>query len=208
LTRQRFVHFGRHPSGLGYIRIESFNDHDRVADEFDRALAALRDTPGLLLDIRDNPGGFGQPRIVGRLLRKRTLTAISYIKSGPRHSDLERSEEHLAPAGPWQYTRPIALLVNDVTGSAADLFTCELRSARRVVTVGTRTHGNLSGVARYLTLPCGLVVRISNGYVADAKDHPIEGAGNPPDIEVEPTVEDFLAARDPVLDKAIAAILK
>jgi len=208
LVRQTFVDFGRHPSGLGYIRIKSFNGREEISGEFDRALEALRDTPGLVLDIRDNTGGFGQPRIVGRLLRKRTLVAISYVKSGPRHSDLRKHEVYLDPAGPWQYTRSVALLVNDVTGSAADLFACELRSARRVVTAGTTTHGNLSGVAMFVVLPCGLVVRVSNGYIADATNRPIEGAGNVPDIAVEPTLEDFLTGKDTVIEKAVSALQK
>ena len=208
LTRQHFVDFGHHPSGLGYIRIRSFNGREQIADEFDRALDELRDTPGLLLDIRDNTGGFGQPRIVGRLLSKRTLVGISYFKNGPRHTDLDSRKDYLDPAGPWQYTKPIALLVNDLTGSAADLFASELRSARRVVTVGTPTHGNLSGVAAFVVLPCGLIVRISNGYIADAQDHPIEGAGNIPDITVEPTLEDFETGKDAVIDKAVSAMVK
>jgi C-terminal processing protease CtpA/Prc len=206
LTRQRFVHFGRHPSGLGYILIESFNGRGEIADEFDRAIAALRDTSALLLDIRDNPGGYGQPRIVGRLLTKRTLVGIANLKNGPGHSDLKKHPDYLGPSGPWQYKRPIALLVNDVTGSAADLFACELRSAGRVLTVGSTTHGNLSGVATYVVLPCGLIVRVSNGYLSDSRGRPIEGAGNIPDIAVEPTIEDFLAGRDPVIDRAIAAL--
>ncbi len=208
LTRQHFVHFGRHPSGLGYIRIESFNSHDEVADEFDRALDELRDAPGLILDIRDNQGGFGQPRIVGRLLRDRTLVSISHIKYGPGHNLLHKTEDYLDPAGEWQYTRPVALLINDVTGSASDLFACELRSAGRVVTVGTTTHGNLSGVAVFAVLPCGLVVRISNGFISDARKRPIEGNGNVPDVIVEPSVLDFLSGKDPVLDKAVDLILK
>lgn len=206
LTRQRFVHFGRHPSGLGYIRIESFNGRGEVADEFDRALEALRTTPGLILDIRDNPGGFGQPRIVGRLLQQRALVAISYCKNGPGHKDLQRVEEHLEPGGPWQYTEPAALLVNDVTGSAADLFACWLRSAGRVVTLGSTTHGNLSGVAAFAVLPCGLVARISNGYICDAKDRPVEGHGNEPDVSVSPTVAEVLNGQDPVLDKAVSLL--
>ena len=206
LTRQQFVHFGRHPSGLGYIRIESFNGRGEVADEFDRALEALRTTPGLILDIRDNPGGFGQPRIVGRLLQQRALVAISYCKNGPGHKDLQRVEEHLEPGGPWQYTEPAALLVNDVTGSAADLFACWLRSAGRVVTIGSTTHGNLSGVAAFAVLPCGLVARISNGYICDAKDRPVEGHGNEPDLSVSPTVAEVLNGKDPVLDKAVSLL--
>jgi tricorn protease len=75
-----------------------------------------------------------------------------------------------------------------------------------VVTVGSTTHGNLSGVAAFAVLPCGLVVRISNGYVCDAGGKPIEGNGNPPDVIVAPTISDFLAGRDPVLEKAVALV--
>ena len=136
------------------------------------------------------------------------MTGFSHIKNGPGHDDLARREAYLGPRGTWQYTGPIALLVNDVTGSAADLFASELRSAGRVVTVGTTTHGNLSGVAKYGALPCGLVVRISNGYVSDAKDGPIEVNGNIPDITVEPDIWDLLNGRDPVLDRAVETMMK
>jgi carboxyl-terminal processing protease len=208
LTRQHFVHFGRHPSGLGYIWIESFNGHQEIAAEFDRALEALRNAPGLILDIRDNPGGFGQPQIVGRFLRKQTLVSIAHIKNGPGHGDLVKREAYLGPTGAWQYSGPVALLVNDVTGSASDLFACELRSAGRVVTVGATTHGNLAGVGAYAVLPCGLVVRISNGYLSDAKGRPIEVNGNIPETIVEPGIRDFLNGKDPVLDRAVSLILK
>jgi C-terminal processing protease CtpA/Prc len=191
---------------LGYIRITSFDSHEEVAPEFNQALEALRTAPGLILDIRDNPGGFSQPHIVGRLLQRLALCNVVFVKSGPRHDALERHEETLEPTGPWQYGSPIALLVNEGTGSAADLFACELRSAKRVVTVGSTTHGNLSGVAAYAVLPCGLVVRISNGYICDATGKPIEGVGNEPDVPVSPSIGDILAGRDPVLERAAALL--
>ena len=205
LTRQRFVHFGRHPSGLGYIWIESFNGREEIADEFETALQALKDTPGLIVDVRDNPGGYGnsQQRIVSRFIAARTLVAANFTKNGPGHNDLTRTETHFNPGGDWQYIRPVVLLVNDVTGSAADLFTCYIRSTGRVITIGSTTHGNLSGVAAYAVLPCHLVVRISNGYICDAKGRPIERNGSEPDIAVSPSIADFLAGRDPVLDKAV-----
>jgi len=206
LKQGRFVQFGRHPSGLGYIRITSFDAHKEIAPEFDQALEALRTAPGLILDIRDNPGGYSQDHIVGRLLQRPTLCDITFIKNGPRHGDLKRHETILEPTGPWQYGGPIALLVNEGTGSAADLFACWLRSAKRVVTVGSTTHGNLSGVAAYAVLPCGLIVRISNGYVCDATGKPIEGVGNEPDVPVSPSIGDILAGRDPVLERAAALL--
>ncbi len=208
LTKQRFVHFGRHPVGPGYIWLESFNGRNEIAAEFDRALQALRDAPSLILDIRDNAGGFGtaQPHIVGRFITNRTLMAIGYVKNGPGHHELSRHEESFEPAGSWQYRAPVALLVNEGTGSAADLFACYLRSAGRVITVGSTTHGNLSGVAAYAVLPCGLVVRISNGYVCDAKDQAVEGNGTVPEVRVSPSITDFLKGKDPVLDKAVEVL--
>jgi carboxyl-terminal processing protease len=207
LTRGSFVWYGVHSSGLGYIFIDSFNGREEIVDEFDRALEALRNTPGLILDIRDNTGGFGQPKIEGRLLSKRSPACVAFVKTGPGHNSLDRQESIVRPVGPWQYKNDIALLVNDVTGSAADLFACDLRSARRVKIVGTTTHGNLSGVAAYAVLPCGLVVRVSNGYMSDTKNRPIEGKGNVPDVTVETTVADYLAGRDPVLAKAVELLL-
>ncbi len=208
LTRQRSVHFGRLPSGFGYIWIESFNGREEIADEFDRALEKLRGAPGLILDVRDNQGGFGtaHARIVGRFLKERTLVCVSYIKNGPGHQDLRRHETWFEPSGPWQYAGPVALLINDVTGSASDLFVCCLRSTGRVVTIGSTTHGNLSGVAAYAVLPCGLVIRVSNGYITDAKGKPIEGNGTEPEVPVVPTISDFLKHRDPVLEKAVAIL--
>jgi len=208
VAKQRFVHYGRHPSRLGYIHIESFNGREEIADEFDTALESLRETPGLILDIRDNQGGFGtaQPRIVGRFITTAVLVATSYTRNGPGHGDFQKREDYFEPSGKWQYLSPVALLVNDVTGSAADLFACYMRNSGRVVTIGSTTHGNLSGVAVYAVLPCNLIVRISNGYICDAKGIPIELNGNEPDLVARPSVFDFLSGRDPVLDRAVAAL--
>ena len=69
--------------------------------------------------------------------------------------------------------------------------------------IGSTTHGNLSGVAAFAVLPCGLVARISNGYICDAQDRAIEGRGNEPDVSISPTITDVLNGKDPVLDKAV-----
>ena len=49
-------------------------------------------------------------------------------------------------------------------------------------------------------------MRVSNGYNCDALDRPIEVRGNEPDVTIEPDISDFLAGRDPVLDKAVALL--
>jgi C-terminal processing protease CtpA/Prc len=206
LTRQQFVDFGRYPSGLGYIHIRSFNGHEEITQEFDRALDALRDANGLILDIRDNPGGNGHSDIVGRFLHKNTFVGYSYIKNGAKHNQLARRKDHIEPRE-WEYKQPVALLISDRTGSAADLFTRGMRQAPRVTTIGTTTHGNLSGVELFAVLPCGLVVRISNGYLSDTKDRSIEVNGNVPDITVETSIQDYLNGRDSVLERASEVLL-
>jgi carboxyl-terminal processing protease len=206
LTKQQFVDFGRYPSGLGYIHIRSFNGRKEITKEFDSALDSLRDTSGLILDIRDNPGGFNHDDIVGRFLHKRAFVGYSYTKNGVQHNQLNRIKSHIEPRK-WEYKRHVALLISDMTGSAADLFTLGMRKAPRVTTIGTTTHGNLSGSAIYAVLPCGLVVRISNGYFSDTKDRSIEVNGNVPDITVETSIQDYLHGHDPVLERACEVLL-
>jgi C-terminal processing protease CtpA/Prc len=83
-----------------------------------------------------------------------------------------------------------------------------MRSTGRVVAVGMTTHGNLSGTGAHVVLPCNLVVRISNGYVCDARGTPIEARGNEPDVVVQPTILHFLKGQDVILEKAVSLLEK
>jgi carboxyl-terminal processing protease len=208
VDKDKFVWSGIHPSDYGYIRILSFSGRMEIAEEFDRALEKLKETPALIIDIRDNQGGFGtaQARIVGRFIAGKTKVAVSYKKNGPGHRAFAERETYFFPTGDWQYTQPIALLMNARTGSAADLFACYMISTGRPITVGTTTHGNLTGSGAYVVLPCNLVVRVSNGYVCDASGKVIEGNGNVPQIHAAPTIIDIVNGTDSVLERAVQSL--
>jgi len=210
VSEGKYIWWGVHPSGCGYARILSFNGRMEIAREFDKALDELKETPGLIIDIRDNPGGFGtaQRRMVGRLITTKTKVATAYTRSGPAHSDFLKRELYFEPAGEWQYAKPIALLLNTRTGSAADLFACFLISTGRPITIGTTTHGNLTGQGAYVVLPCNLVVRVSNGYVSDATGRVIEGRGNVPQIRADRTVADVVNGTDSVLKLAARTLMR
>lgn len=205
-----FMWYGLHPSGIGYIRILSFHGRMKQAAEFDDALEALKNSPGLILDIRENHGGFGtgQHEMIGRLLTKAVPARISFRKSGPGHNDFENRVATIKPSGSWQYTKPVAVLTNHQTGSAADLFATNIFSTKRAITIGTQTHGNLSGSCVFVVLPCGISVRISSSYIADPSGKIIEGNGNTPDIIADQTYEDLLKGRDTVLDRAVRELQK
>jgi len=210
VDKGKFLWSGTHPTGYGYIRIVSFEGREEIADEFDQALEKLKDAPGLIIDVRDNSGGSGasQSRIIGRLITAKTKVEISFRKNGPGHQNFARREYEISPCGDWQYTKPVALLTNEITGSASDLFTCRMHGTDRVITVGTTTHGDLPGHNVFAVLPCGLVVRISNSYVTDINGRIIEVNGNTPQIHAESTIQDVINGTDSVLDRAVQSLSK
>ncbi len=210
VDKGKFVWSGTHPSGCGYIRIVSFHGRQEIADEFDRALEKMEQTPALIVDVRDNPGGYGtsQSRIIGRFITAPTTAGLSFIKNGPGHDDFSRHEARVKPTGAWQYTKPLALLMNSVTGSASDAFVCRMIGTGRPVTVGATTHGNQAGWAAHVVLPCGLVVRVSRGYTCDVKGRIIERNGNVPQIQAELNIDDILNGTDSVIDRAAQELSK
>jgi len=208
VNKGKFIWHGKHPSGYGYIRILSFKGRMEIADEFDAALERLRNTPGLIIDVRENPGGFGtaQAKIIGRFIASETKVCTSYRRNGPGHDDFSKRDTYFKPTGDWQYTKPITLLINSITGSACDLFVCRMVSTGRPITIGTATHGNLTGAGVYVQLPCNLVVRVSNGYVCDTSGRIIENNGNMAQIQVEPTITDVVSETDSVIERAVGEL--
>ena len=119
------------------------------------------------------------------------------------HEAFSKRDTYFEPTGDWQYTKTVALLINAITGSACDLFACRMISTGRPITIGTTTHGNLTGGGVYVQLPCNLVVRVSNGYVCDVTGRIIEGNGNTAQIQVKPTIKDIVNGTDSVIERAV-----
>jgi len=203
VTKGKYLRVGKHPSGYGYIRIPSFGGRDGLDREFLRALRALADTPGLIIDVRDNPGGLGYSKMIRPFLSGETLTGMVFNKNGPGHADFKVDAVYLHPLKKLPYLKPVALLINSQTGSASDLFVLRMLATGRTFTVGQTTRGNLAGGQVYVHLPCGLLVRISNSYAADPQGQPVEWRGAAPDLPVEPTMDDLIHGRDAVLETAV-----
>lgn len=210
VTEGQFTIYGKHPSGYGYIRILNFKGRDELADEFLQALKRLKKTPGLVIDIRDNTGGWGTShrKIIGPLITLPKTPIRSFRKNGPGHGDFKVYKSHLFPSLRNRFSKPVALLLNSLTGSASDLFAARIIGAGRVVSLGQTTRGNTAGKCVSVYLPCGLEVRVSSGYVADRQGRAIEGRGKEPDIPIEPTIDDIAHGRDPVLEAAIKELEK
>ena len=126
--------------GIGYIAIRSFADTAIVA-AFDSALAAFRDAPALIIDVRGNGGGdttVARP-IMGRFITEARAYATMRRRSGPGLGPAWT--ETVEPRGPFTFTRPVIVLADHWSGSMAEGFPMGMRAVARARIVGTPMMG-------------------------------------------------------------------
>lgn len=204
------VSFRRLPDDLGYIRIASFGDaapslssDPAVVTAFDRALEGLKDTHGLVLDVRDNTGGdttVSLP-ILGRLLSSKRQYAWMARRLGAGRR--ERWPEFVKPRGPWTYTGPVVALTNHWSMSVAEGFAMGLETTGRGLAVGTRMRGLGAGTERVVLRHSQIQVSYSAEpvYQLNGKSRSDFQPAVPVDlIGQDPTVA------DPILEAGIQAL--
>lgn len=136
-------------STFGYIRLNALGDSRSVA-AFDSALAALHHTRGLVLDLRNTPGG-GNTDVAEPILGRLITRASGYQRVVPREG--AAYVRTVQPRGPWAYTTPVVVLVGRWTGSMGEAMAIGLDGMHRAKVVGTRMAG-LGGAVDDVTLPC------------------------------------------------------
>jgi carboxyl-terminal processing protease len=145
---------------LGYIRISSFTD--ATAGELERALDALaeHDARGLVLDLRDDPGGYLDAAVdICDLL----IDSGVIVTTRGRDGRIERS--YLA-SGKGRFTDlPLVVLVNQQSASAAEIVAACLRDHHRATIVGQRSYGK-GTVQRIMDLErnCGALKLTTASY--------------------------------------------
>ena len=145
--------------------------------------AAVR---GVVLDLRDNPGG---------LLDEAVAVASVFLDGGPVVSYERRGEDPQTldafPGG--DTTTPLVVLVDPGTASAAEVVAAALQDRNRAVVVGTRTYGKGS-VQEPSRLSDGSALELTVGRYVTPAGRTIEGLGVEPDVVVPPGVRPELAA--------------
>lgn len=189
--------------GFGYIRIASWGGD--AVEAFDAALEQFRDAPGLIIDVRGNGGGndalAGQ--VAGRLLTEKQLFTRIQFRMYPFWTPA--MPHYVGPRGPWTYTGPVVLLIDEGVFSSNDFFVGGLARSGRVTTVGRPTGAGSANPA-VITLPGGARVRLSRWIESFADGTPVEGNGTRPDIEVQLTIADIAAGRDVDIETALAVL--
>jgi carboxyl-terminal processing protease len=202
------VSWRRLAGNLGYLRIPRWTNGLRIVEDTNRALEALKDTDGLIIDVRDNSGGndFNACKVVARFITRMTpvATIVQRGSLGIVSATTPRLTRWMTPRGRWPYTRPVVLLTNPLVFSAGEFFTAAMKDTGRARTIGDTTAGS-SG--RPIWRRAGpLRYRISTWREYRLTGQLIEGHGIEPDLRVLPTVEDLRTGRDVVLERAMQEV--
>lgn len=157
--------------GAGYIRISSFGDM-ATAPAFDAALLTLKDSVGLIIDVRRNGGGdtaVARP-IMGRFITERRPYARMRRREGAGLS--EAWTEYVEPRGPFTYQRPVVVLTDAWSGSMAEGFPMGMRGLGRARIVGTPMMGLGAAVFPLRLDRTGTEAQYSAEPVYDVNDQP------------------------------------
>ena len=199
------------PSGFGYLRFTQWTIGATARAL--GALDALAKTPGLVIDLRGNPGGsahavnmmlerfFTQETELGRVIT-RTGKPVSLFFGAVEIIKLKRVVEGSKDA----YTAPVAIIVDSQSASASELFAGTMQAAGRAKIVGQPSCGCLLGFLGYAHVPGGADLAYSEvGFVLSNGKH-IEGEGVIPDVPAPITLADLRASRDRALEEAQATL--
>ena len=206
------IDYGMLPQNIGYVRYPSFS-YAIGESNLDYVLAYCATASGLIIDIRDNGGG--SMSNVGTLVSRfiSTPTPAGYImhKTGPGHDDFSEPFAYSynpAAEGRIRWSKPVVVLVNRSTYSAANNFVSVMRQLPQVSIVGARTGGG-SGMPFNSELSNGWGVRFSACSVLDAEGRSTEAGIDPsPGCAVDLDAIQALEGRDTMLDFAINLLLK
>lgn len=176
---------------IGYVRIPAF--HKQVGDELAVELTALTREAGalqgIILDMRDNPGGY---------LNQAVAVADAFLWSGTIVSTVDAAnsphDQQLArPKSEPRY--PMAVLVNANSASASEIVAGALRNNGRAVIVGERTFGKGS-VQNLHDLYDGSKLKLTISKYLTPNEQSIQSVGIPADIQLVPAV--FATKEDPL----------
>ncbi len=187
---------------LGYLHIRGMN-LPSVRD-FERDLyAAAHGKEGLVIDVRDNGGGFTTDILLA------SLTAPAHAYTVPRGADPASVPADAYPRDRrliYGWSRPINVLINQHSFSNAEIFAHAIKTIGRGTIVGTPTFGGVISTGSFSLIDGTTIRRPFRGwYTAEGRDMDIFPAV--PDVNVPQTPASEAQGRDPQLEAAVSELL-
>lgn len=169
---------------IAYLRLTSFTEQttDLMSEEFKRIKKSLPKMRGLVLDLRNNPGG---------LLEQAVSVSDAFLKQGEvvstRERDPSRTKRYNAHSGDEIVDEeiPIVVLVNNGSASASEIVSGALQDHKRAIIMGTKTFGKGS-VQTVIPLNDHGAIRLTTARYFTPSGTSIQAKGITPDIVVQP----------------------
>jgi carboxyl-terminal processing protease len=206
--RGTLVHFGNLPEtrlyfesralsgGAGYIHFNEFLDPASIMPQFEEAMKSYRNAPGVMIDLRGNPGGIG--------IMAMGIAGFFIDKEGQRLGEMKMRDTTLKFVifpRLETYAGPLAILVDEGSASTSEILAAGLQDLRRARIFGVRTAG-AALPSDIIRLPNGDGFQFAQASYISESGKVLEGEGVTPDVVVRQTRDALLAGRDPVVEAA------
>ncbi|GHT36797.1 peptidase S41 [Bacteroidia bacterium] len=192
---------------IGYIYYGSFSE-SLLEAELNKIFDAFKDCEGLVIDVRNNGGGSltNSDRLASRFTGRRVLCGYIQHKTGKGHSSFsEPYPIYLESSGNQLWLKPVIVLTNRRSYSAANNFVSKMHILPHVQTLGDTTGGG-SGFPFTSELPNGWRIRFSASPILDInKEHTEFGIA--PDIKITLDPKDEEKRKDTLIETAVQLLL-
>lgn len=167
---------------IAYIRLTSFTESttDLMRSEFKKAKRDIKNLRGIVLDLRNNPGG---------LLDQAVSVSDAFLSQGEivstRERDPNRTRRYSAHRGDELVDEsvPIVVLINGGSASASEIVSGALQDHKRAIIMGTKSFGKGS-VQTVIPLGNQGAIRLTTARYYTPSGHSIQAKGITPNIEV------------------------
>ncbi len=168
---------------IAYLRVTQFNEQtsDLMRDSFNQIKKDLPNLRGIVLDLRNNPGG---------LLDQAVSVSDAFLKQGEivstRERDPNNTKRYNAKSGDELVPEdmPVVVLINNGSASASEIVAGALQDQKRAIVMGTKSFGKGS-VQTVIPLTEHGAMRLTTARYYTPSGHSIQAKGIMPDIVVE-----------------------
>lgn len=184
---------------VGFLKINTFqqNTIDEINDHLEDLDYDLNDFQGLILDLRNNPGGLLDQaiKVSDRFLSDGVIVSTAGLSPGSVKSYDAKWFRSITNI-------PIIVLINNGSASASEIVTAALKKNDRAVILGIQTFGKGS-VQQVIPFPGGSALRITTSKYLTPGNVSIQSIGVSPHISLNPYYisNDFLHVTSPKLNK-------
>jgi carboxyl-terminal processing protease len=180
---------------VAHITISEFND--KTTDAFNAAVGniLLQNPVGVILDLRNNPGGYldAAVSVAGEWIQHGTVVTEKFGDG--------TSKPYVSDGNARLADMPTVVLINGGSASASEIVAGALQDDKKATLVGEQSFGKGS-VQDYTEFADGSALKLTIALWYTPNDHNINKQGITPDVVVKLTPDDFNADRDPQLDRA------